>query len=71
MTDGLTKYKFVIELDFTNLDDFRHHYDVEGLESELFEDVSMVLSRLTKKYVSLVGFRQDLELSKVPEGDEV
>ena len=71
MTDGLTKYKFVIELDFTNLDDVQHHEDIEYLESELFEWVSVVLSKLTNKYVSLVGFRQDLELSKIAEGDDV
>ena len=69
MSDGLTTYKFVIELDFTNLDDFRHKYDVEHLESELFEDVSAVLFRLSNKYVSLVGFKQDLKLSTLGEGD--
>ena len=69
MTDGLTTYKFVIELDFTNLDEFRRNYDVEHLESELFEDVSAVLFRLSNKYVSLVGFKQDLELSTLGKGD--
>lgn len=69
MTDGLSKYKYVIELDFTNLDDVQHVEDVENLQCELFEDVSVVLSRLVQKYGSLVGFKQDLEESTLSRGE--
>lgn len=69
MCDGLTRYNFVIELDFTNLDCEQQLDDAMNVECELFEDVSIVLSRLVKKYTTLAGFTQRLESSTLPQGE--
>ena len=69
MSDGITTYNYVIEFDFANYDDEQHCDDVGALENELFEDVSFVLSRLLKKYNTLVGVRQKFENTTLSRGE--
>ena len=71
MSNTVKKYKYVIELDFTTFDDVEFTDDINTIEYELFQELSVELSRLVQKYDSLVGFRQDLEHTTLSRGETV
>lgn len=64
MSDDTTKYNYLVEFDFSDLDTIENINDIDDLKHELIEDMGVVLSRLFDKYDSLVGFRQTFELAE-------
>ena len=71
MTRNSKKFKYSVEFEFANLDEKDNRNDVELLQTELNDNMSIILSRILRKYSSIVGFKQDFEETTNSRGGNV